>query len=182
MWLRWNECMRARWFRVSLPTQPEPRRSPRRREIGAILVMAFAILTLVSLHSTASGAVGHALALWLRSAFGAGADAPALLLLYLGGSALVARPASGRARKLLALLLGFLSGLTAYHMILTERAGPLSPYWAVVMGEGGQAGGRVGGYLSAKLLSAFGPWGSAVVLTALLAVAVTLFSETSLAK
>lgn len=181
MWLWLNECMRE-VILVSLPTQPEPRRSPRRREIGAILVMAFAILTLVSLHSSASGAVGLALSQSLRRAFGSGADLPALLLLYLGVAVLRARRGSGRARKFAALLLGFLSGLTGYHMILTERAGPLTPYWAIMTGEGGQAGGALGGYLSSKLLSAFGTWGSAVVLTAVFVIAIALFMESSLSK
>src|SRR5690606_31275315 len=171
-----------RWFTLSYPTPVEPSAGGRVREIVAILVMAFAVLTLVSLHSSASGAVGVALSRALRSAFGQGADVPALLLLWFGFSVLRSREREGRLRRAVAVLLAFTVGLSAYHTVVTYLQAPLSPYWAQQVGEQGAGGGAVGAYVSARMLAAFGPWGSPVVSLALFAIAFILYTETSVTR
>ncbi len=167
---------------MSQPAPIEPRGNGRPREILAIVVMAFAVLTIVSLHSSASGVVGVVLSTWLRSIFGHGADIPALFLFIGGVSLLRRRVPEGRGRRGSAVLLFFLVCLSAYHTILTGMKGPLSPYWATQVGFNGEAGGYVGAFLSARLLSAFGPWGSAVVMIALAFVAVILYLETPFSR
>src|SRR5690606_15855833 len=171
-----------RWFTLSYPTPVEPSAGGRVREIVAILVMAFAVLTLVSLHSSASGAVGVALSRALRSAFGQGADVPALLLLWFGFSVLRSREREGRLRRAVAVLLAFTVGLGAYHTVVTYLQAPLSPYWAQQVGQQGAGGGAIGAYVSARMLAAFGPWGSPVVSVALFAIAFILYTETSVSR
>ncbi len=154
----------------------------RRREIVGIFTIALAVLIIVSLHTTASGAVGAVLAKGLRRAFGYGADVPALFLFFIGVGALKPKKRQGDVRRVTALVLAYVILLTGYHLIATGLSGPLGPYWALRLAEESAGGGAVGGVIGARLLQAFGAWGSAVVLLALLATSVTLYMETPLSR
>lgn len=167
---------------MSIPVPAEPGGNSRIKEIVAVLVMALAMFTLVSLHTQASGVVGAVISSALRTTFGIGADAPAVFLFVLGVLMLRRRTGTGRVRKSFAVLLLFLVLLCGYHTVVTALQGPLTPYWAYQGGLHGEAGGIVGGFLTARMLTAFGGWGSAVVLGALAVISFSLYFETPLSR
>lgn len=153
-----------------------------RRELIAIALMASAALIFVSLYTSAAGAVGAVLSRWFRAAFGQSAAVPALFL-FASGIAVVRRTKRpGRLRRVLSITLIYLVLLAGYHLLVTELVGPFSSFWARRIGEEGLGGGYLGGFLAARLLVAFGSWGSIVVLSALFLVGVTLLLETPIAR
>ena len=81
-----------------------------------------------------------------------------------------------------ALLMMYASALTGYHLIVTEIEGPLSPYWVMRVGEEMRGGGYLGAVVGFRVLVAFGPWGSAVVLGAALLVGIVLYLETPVSR
>lgn len=166
---------------MSQSVQQETTPSPgRKRELLAIVLMAFSVLIIVSLHSTASGAVGALISRILRAAFGASAEIPALFLFVVGISTLSRSPRLGRGRRIFSIALMYAVLLCAYHLFVLYRESPVSSFWAVNLGKSHKGGGQVGGFLLSLLLTAFGSWGSVVVLIALFFIGLTLFVDRSM--
>lgn len=181
MWLGRTECI-GEVVAVSQPVYSEPQASGRRREIIAILLLAVSVLIVLSLHTNAAGAVGLQLSKWLRLLFGMGAVAPALFLFAAGLMILRPRAREGWGRRTSALFVMYAAALTGYHLIVTEIEGPLNEYWVMRLAEEMRGGGYLGAFLGSQLLVAFGPWGSAVVLTAVLLVGVVLYLDTPVSR
>lgn len=167
---------------MSQPVYSDPHTGGRYREILAIVLVAISLFIVLSLYTGAAGAVGLHLSAWLRRLFGAGAVAPAIFLFAAGVVALRRRAREGWGRRATALLVIYAAVLAAYHLVVTELEGPLSEYWLTRVAEESRGGGYVGGMLASHLLVAFGPWGSAVVLTAALLVGVVLYLETPVSR
>ena len=107
---------------------------------------------------------------------------PALLLFGVGWRALSQRVSEGRGRRMTALLIMYVAALTGYHLIVTEIEGPLSEYWVQRIGEEMRGGGALGAALGVRVLRAFGPWGSAVVLFAVFLIGIVLYLETPFSR
>ena len=151
-------------------------------EIVAIVLLAAAVLVILSLYTHAAGNVGAAPAHWLERYLGRSAVFPALFLLGLGWSLLSQRTRAGRGRRVTALFIIYIAALTGYHLVVTEIDGPLNEYWLTQVGEEGRGGGFVGAVLSVWALRAFGPWGSAVVLIAAALIGAVLYLETPISR
>jgi len=167
---------------LSQPFHEEQQARGRSREIVAIVLLAAAVLVILSLYTHAAGNVGAALAHWLERYLGRSAVFPALFLLGLGWSLLSQRTRQGRGRRVTALFIIYIAALTGYHLVVTEIDGPLNEYWLTQVGEEGRGGGFVGAVLSVWALRAFGPWGSAVVLIAAALIGAVLYLETPISR
>lgn len=167
---------------MSYPVYEAPTPPGRRKELVAIVLMAFSLLIIVSLHSKASGAVGDLLARSLRTLFGKSADVPAIFLFAAGIMALKKNPRPGRARRAFAAVLLYVVLLSGYHLFAVQKNSPGTDYWVVHFAREGEGGGYLGGLIVSQLLKAFGVPGSIVVLSALFLVGITLYLETPIAK
>lgn len=149
----------------------------RRKDILAIVLLAGAVLALVSLHSSA-GVVGLYLAGALRWSVGQAADLPPLLC-ALGAVVLLRERGAGRRRKAAAIALLFIV-FTGMLQIVHETK-PRTGLVQVLPPEG-VGGGVLGELVAHALLQAFGLLGSGIVLVALALISAVLFADTPIAR
>lgn len=153
----------------------------RSHEIAGIILTAFAVLCLVSLHSEAAGSVGRLLESALRYACGNLAPIPPLFLAILGLSLLRRFSPAGRGRRAVATLLIYCAASGFIHLRWGEPF-PLSVsslwLWRVETGGAGLIGAAVG----ETLRGAFGENGSVVVVAAAVLIGIVLYVETPLTR
>ncbi len=147
----------ANRMKVSARPRPEVRRRvdkdeppPHRLDIAGVLVLAFALVSFLSLLLADTGLIGHAVSTFYRALFGQGAWVVPLLLGLLGIAAIARRPAISVSRLTLGLTLLFLAILGT---LARERGGDYFDY-AMVERSGGYFGALVGAAFSALLGSA----------------------------
>lgn len=157
----------------------DPSGSSRKIEITTILVIGAAVLALVSLHSSAAGAVGTWIADVLRYLFGQLASVPPILSAVITILAIrrVERP--GLVRKLWAVAILFFAVMFAWHLMAGQRL-PFS--WTELREWDPQqpGAGVLGGWASYLLESAFGVAGAYVVVVVIALISVVLYLDAPL--
>lgn len=159
----------------------EPSGPSRRFEIAAILVIAGAVLALVSLYSDAAGVIGNLIAQFLRYMFGQLAAAPSVLIIAWAIASFRRRDQGVSSRKLLAVGGLYAIALAAFHLAAGE---PVPPRFDALrsFSSATPGGGVIGGLTSFALVAAFGRNGSVVVLIAATLSFVILYMDSPFAR
>lgn len=156
----------------------------RKREILAIALAAFSILSIVSLISDAAGAVGTHLAAGLRAFAGQAAYVAPLFILAVSYVAIRARRQPGWWRRVAGIAILFVTLVAALHLFEHRGLPPADWQWRSQwrMGLLGEGGGLLGATIATGLMVAFGLPGTGVIVGAAVLVALTLTFDISWAR
>ncbi|MGE5552424.1 MAG: DNA translocase FtsK [Betaproteobacteria bacterium] len=149
-----------------------------RREIRAVVVVALAVLVLLTLRSNDTGLVGRTLAFWLRWLLGGSTIAVALLVILLNLRSLLGE-ASLAAPKRWGLLLWWLAlaaGLSMPRLLEGKLAEQVVVRDAIQSAQQGRGGGIVGSLVAVALLRLLDATGTQVALGAMALAGVVLLT------
>lgn len=148
----------------------------RQREIVGILLFSFAVFALISLYVDGTGWVGNQLKNGLEIAFGELAVLFGFILLICSVLVFRGRHWPINFRKLLGFLLLLSSFVTIYHLFTVYQGYQLPPALSeeISFGKMGYGAGVVGAILMVAFITAFGTFGSYIILVGLSLIGIIL--------
>lgn len=164
---------------VAKPKRPARRTTGVRREIRAVIVVAVAVLVLLSLRSSSTGLVGRSLAYGLRWLLGDSTVAVALLVITLNLRSLLgeARLAAMKRWGFLLLWLALAAGLGSIPLAEGKLASQVTAGDAVELARQGQGGGILGNLAAYVMLRLLDRVGTEVLLGALALAGMVLLTD-----